>query len=403
MAIHKLNDVGHPTPSDAVLVDGPTIRIVKGAAFEAPRAAAYLAGIREDRRGVAMEELLEQGAAAAVAVQTSAHVLMLESKVSELTTQLEQSLGKQLKDAGDHSADVTRKLLDGHKQDLTKLLDLNTKDGLPAKLVAMLDTANRNAMQHIEVMLKDGEAGAIGTAVKQITEQVKETGLTITKALAARDALLMRSNLRGTRFEEILAARLPVMVRTMGRVEHCANQSGDKARNAGDYLITLDSAHTVEDVTIVVEAKSHKNRFSVNEIRKELKLARSNRGARAAVFVADSADILPDGVGFGQVSDCDFYVAFDPANADETCLTCALYMAKGVALTAVAVNWGEHVDVAAVQREVSAMRSLLEQFSKIEACHSKVDREIGTARTYAGDLKADIVAALRRLDGLLTP
>ncbi len=33
------------------------------------------------------------------------------------------------------------------------------------------------------------------------------------------------------------------------------------------------------------------------------------------------------------------------------------------------------------------MRALLEQFSKIEACHSKVDKEIGSARTYSADLK----------------
>ena len=58
--------------------------------------------------------------------------------------------------------------------------------------------------------------------------------------------------------------------------------------------------------------------------------------------------------------------------------------------------------MATLQREVVAMRGLLEQFSKIEACHSKVDKEIGSARTYAADLKVDILASLRRLDTILT-
>src|SRR5438445_516548 len=83
-------------------------------------------------------------------------------------------------------------------------------------------------------------AAALGKAVKQITDQVKETGLAITRELAAREALLTKSNLRGIRFEDALSGRLPALVRAMGRVERCATVSGDKARNAGDYLITLN-------------------------------------------------------------------------------------------------------------------------------------------------------------------
>jgi hypothetical protein len=332
-------------------------------------------------------------------------VVILEAKLAELTTKFRADLEEQLKTAGAHSADVTEKLLAAHKAEVAKqlapLFDTNAKNGLPTKMVELLDAANRTAMRHIEVMLKDGEDGALGKAVKQITDQVKETGLTITRVLAAREALLTKSSLRGTRFEDVLAGRLPSVVRAMGRVERCATVTGDKARNAGDYLITLDTMMTDEHVMIVVEAKSHKNRFSANEIRKELKLARTNRGAAAAVLVAETADILPDGIGFGQVSECDFYVAFDPQDGDDTCLTCALYMAKVVALSSVMVSSGAQVDVGALQREVVAIRCLLEQFSKIEACHSKVDKEIASARTYAADLKADILGGLRRLDGLL--
>jgi hypothetical protein len=101
-------------------------------------------------------------------------------------------------------------------------------------------------------------------------------------------------------------------------------------------------------------------------------------------------------------SDCDFYVAFDPQVGHETCLTCALYMAKVTAIATVMVDRGEPVDVGAIQREVAAVSGLLEQFSKIEACHSKVDKEIGNARVAAADLKAEILTALRRIDALLS-
>ena len=403
MAVHKY--INHDAPAGSVVVDGATIRIMGPVALEAPKAAAFLGDIPDDHRAMVVEELLEHGAAAAQAVQASAHVVILEAKLAELTTKFRIDLDEQLKTAGANAADVTEKLLAEHKLEVAKLLaplfDTNAKNGLPAKMVELLDAANLAAMRHIEVMLKDGEEGALGKAVKQITDQVKATELTITKELAAREALRTKSNLRGTRFEDVLAARLPAVVRAMGRVERCATVAGDKARNTGDYLITLDTTVTDEHVTIAVEAKSHKNRFSANEIRKELKLARTNRGAAAGVFVAETADMLPDGIGFGQVSECDFYVAFNPQDGDDTCLTCALYMAKVVAMASMMVDTGAQVDIGAMQREVAAMRGLLEQFSKIEACHSKVDREIGSARTYAADLKADILAALRRLDTLL--
>ena len=45
---------------------------------------------------------------------------------------------------------------------------------------------------------------------------------------------------------------------------------------------------------------------------------------------------------------------------------------------------------------MSIIRGLLEQFSKIEACHSRIDKETTSARTVAADLKSDILAALRR-------
>jgi len=404
MAVHKYANSN--AAAGSVIVDGATIRIMGPVALEAPKAAAFLGDIPDSHRAMVVEELLEHGAAAAAAVQTSAHVVMLEAKLAELTTKFRTDLDEQLKTAGAHAADVTERLLAAHKAEVAKLLaplfDTNAKNGLPAKMVELLDNANRVAIHHIEVMLKDGEEGALGKAVKQITDQVKETGLIITKEFAAREALITKSSLRGTRFEDALAGRLPAVVRAMGRVERCATVAGDKARNAGDYLITLDQTMTDERVTIVVEAKSHKNRFSPNEIRKEMKVARANRGAAAGVFVAETAEILPDGIGFGQVSECDFYVAFDPRVGDETCLTCALYMAKVVVLSSMMVDSGVQVDVGALQREVVAMRGLLEQFSKIEACHSKVDKEIGSARTYAADLKADILASLRRLDTILT-
>lgn len=388
-----------------VVVDGATIAVIGHVVFEAPEAARLLSGIRPELRLNAIEDFIEHGAAIAATVQTSAHVVLLENKIDELVSKLAEALAVQLKTADEHSSEETEKLLKEFNSALAKLLvpfDPNTKDGLPTVMVTMLEKANKAAMDHIVVMLTDADEGALGKAVKKITDEVKEMTAAITKAIGEREALRTKSNRRGGCFEEVLSVRLPILTRGMGRVEHCARAQGDKATDTGDFLITVEAVPGGESANIAVEAKSHKNPFSANAIRAELKRVRANRNADAGVFVAESAETLPDGVGFGQVSDCDFFVAFDPEVGDETALVCALYMAKVVALSAIARTTGTDIDLVGAEREISLIRGLLEQFSKIENCHSKIDREVSSARTLAADLKSDILAALRRLDSLLS-
>ena len=327
-----------PSPSSARVV------------FEAPKAATLLSALPSELRIGAVEDFLEHGAATAVAVQSSAHVVLLESKIEELTAKLTESLAVQLKTAGEDATEETEKLLAAHKEALTKLLspltDPNTKDGLPSVLVTLLDHANRAAMEHIAVMLKDGEEGALGKAVKQISGELKETATSIIKVIVEREALRTKSNRRGDCFEDVLANRLPILARGMGRVEHCARTPGEKAGNSGDYLVTVETVPGGETAGIAVEAKSQAGRFSVNQIKGELKRARLNRGdAAAGIFIAESIDSLPDGIGFGQVSDTDFYVVYNPADGDETPLTCALYMAKVAALASIATDTDHDLDI----------------------------------------------------------
>lgn len=404
MSIHNL--VNPSGSTGEIVLDGATLTIVGTVALEAPKAVSLLTALPPELRIPAVEDFIEHGAATEVAVQSSAHVVLLENKITELTANLTEALAVQLKTAGTASADVTARLLTEHKEALTGLLrpltDPNNADGLPTVIVAMLDRANKAAMQHIAVMLKDGDDSALGKAVKQISNELKEATTTITKVIAEREALRTKSNRRGGSFEAVLSNRLPILARGIGRVEHCARTAGDKAGNAGDYLITVETAPGAETVGVVVEAKSRAGRLSVNQIKAELKRARENRDAVAAILVAESAESLPDGTGFGQVSDHDFYVMYDPNVGDETPLTCALYMAKVVALASIVTDSDMDFDLNGAQHEVSVIRGLLEQFSKIETCHSRIDKETTAARSLAADLKVDLLAALRRLDSILS-
>jgi hypothetical protein len=263
--------------------------------------------------------------------------------------------------------------------------------------VVMMEGKVEELVARVGDHLKDADQRTVKSVEKVLNEFEKD----LVKFLSAREAVIQRSVVRGARFEDILSARLPLLARGIGRVEHCAGSAGDNARNAGDYLLTVESAIAGTEVKVVIEAKAQKVRFSNARIREELRSARLNRDAQAGVFVAETTDSLPDGIGFGQVTERDFFVVFNPETGDETLLSCALVMAKAAALATVKVGKGEGIDLNAVILAVSAIRKLVDQFSRIELSHSKIDKEVSNARNAAADLKADILAALRRLEGHL--
>jgi len=263
--------------------------------------------------------------------------------------------------------------------------------------VVMMEGKVEEFVARVGDHLKDADRRTVKSVEKVLNEFQKD----LVKFLSAREAVIQRSVLRGARFEDILSARLPLLARGIGRVEHCAGSAGNNARNAGDYVLTVESAIAGTEVKVVVEAKAQKARFSNARIREELRSARLNRDAQAGVFVAETTDSLPDGIGFGQVTERDFFVVFNPETGDETLLSCALVMAKAAALATIKVEKGEGMDLTAVTQEVSTIRKLVDQFSKIEVSHSKIDKEVSNARNTAADLKADILAALRRLEGQL--
>lgn len=77
-------------------------------------------------------------------------------------------------------------------------------------------------------------------------------------------------------------------------------------------------------------------------------------------------------------------------------------MAKVTAISTVTVEAGEEVDIPAAQREVSVMRGLLDAFAKFDTSGTKINREVDSIRSLADELKAEILAALRRLDAILS-
>jgi len=409
MAIREV--VTRPAANSGIVINGQHIAFTRADPFNAPRASAFLGPLPDESLHGAVEELFEAGAAALKLAQNSASTVILETKMAELVATLDkemsENLGKRLETDREQAKETLLRLLQEQSsrinQLLTRYVDPNSKESLPSRVTDMFDNVARSAVRQIDALLQDGEEGALGKLGKKISEEIKQVEVNITKELAVRQALLTKSTLRGGQFEDVLAVRLPILVGAAGcHVDHCARTPGQKDREAGDYLITANTSESgSETVGIVVEAKSWKTRLSAEKIRQTMKLARANRGAAAGIFVAESTDILPDRLGFGQVSPCDYFVAFSPEAGDEVPLMCALYLARVAALATVKSEGNGSVDIAAAEREVNTIRVALEQFAKLETCHSKIDKEVMSGRGIAADISASILAALRRLDAIL--
>jgi hypothetical protein len=98
MAIRK-----RVNPSDStgeMVLGGATIAIIGTVTLEAPTAVSLLTILPPGLRIPAVEDFIGHRAAAIAAVQSSAHAVLLENKIVELTSSLTEALAVRLKAAG---------------------------------------------------------------------------------------------------------------------------------------------------------------------------------------------------------------------------------------------------------------------------------------------------------------
>jgi hypothetical protein len=298
----------------------------------------------------------------------------------------------------------------------------NERPGMVARLLDLGAEAYNSfhslaGARQLEVYL-DTLAPKLMTALSQTMQQERQITMQdvqrvlgqhdvdFAKALTQRQTMLTKGTFKGRPFEESITAKLIQLMTPMGaQVERCADNLGARRRRHGDHLITLDPETTQgQPLRIVAEVKSRSEdgqRFNFASVREICEQARANRSAAGCVFVADTPDILPDGLSFGQLSPTDYFAAFDTQTGDDTALTVALRLAVAAALETVEGPGVESIDLAAAASVITNVRHLVDRLSKIESYHVSAKRSIDSAGTYLDDLKAQIQALLRRLDQIL--
>ena len=221
-------------------------------------------------------------------------------------------------------------------------------DGDASRLARLLDPTRLGSPMHqFRAEVADG------------FRALQEKLVAIEAAQKARGEERAKSAAKGGDFEAVLEDMLGEIARGANDIlERCGNDAGDAGRSKkGDFVLTLDAdVCRGADLRVVIEAKDRK--VSGREMRDELRAAKNNRDAAAALVVFTPAH-APAGIAPFDVRAGDVYAVIDPASPDVATLQAAVRLARLLALASLRESEAE-VDLAEVVASLTAIREALE-------------------------------------------
>ncbi|MDQ6883736.1 MAG: hypothetical protein M3077_05790 [Candidatus Dormibacteraeota bacterium] len=393
-----------------ILVEAPRVLLTGAVAIDAPDTADYFEEIAEAERFGEFRRILELGTQTAQTIRTSTTLRLVEAQVASMTAELNVKLGGLLvKDRGE-AIKQTKEILDDHRAKitttLTRYLDPESQASLPAVMAKVFDTAAEGLIKRVEKLLEEGDDSALGRLAVRFSKELDKAVALLIEQMAARHALLTKSSLAGRPYEDALEERLIALARPLGdKVTRCADALGQARTRMGDMIITIaaEAVRGESDVRIAVEAKLRGEKahaFSPREIQDSLTGARRNRAAAGGIFVAESAGVLPLGLGFHEFGSANFAVAFDPAG-DDIGLAVAYRLVRLAILQDVLESAGEEIDRDAYRRIVVEIRIAMGKLDTVRGSHQSAINSINKAATGVNDLADSVLHCLRQLDELM--
>lgn len=238
-------------------------------------------------------------------------------------------------------------------------------DGDGSRLAQLLDPTRMNSPLHQFRMEMDN-------GFKALHEKL----VAIEAAQAARAGERAKSAAKGGDFEELIEGLLGEIARGANDIlERTGTDAGDDGRSKkGDFVLTLDPDLARGcDLRVVIEAKDR--RMSGREMRDELRAAKTNRDAAAALVIFTPAH-APSGIAPFDVRAGDVYAVIDPADPDVATLQAAVRLTRLLALASLRESEAE-VDLGEVQAALTAIREALEAIRSLKVQLSN----IGTTST----------------------
>jgi hypothetical protein len=259
-------------------------------------------------------------------------------------------------------------------------------DGDGSRLAQLLDPTRMNSPLHQFRMEMDN-------GFKALHEKL----VAIEAAQAARAGERAKSAAKGGDFEELIENLLGEIARGANDLlERTGTDAGDDGRSKkGDFVLTLDPDLARGcDLRVVIEAKDR--RMSGREMRDELRAAKTNRDAAAALVIFTPAH-APSGIAPFDVRAGDVYAVIDPADPDVATLQAAVRLARLLALTSLRESEAE-VDLGEVQAALTAIREALEAIRSLKVQLSNIGSTSTAVSVGLDKLREAIVAWINRAE-----
>jgi hypothetical protein len=368
--------VSFPSSQPGVRVFGDRIDVERVSLTDGPL-AAWLAAQPQDDHAILVERALRIGL---TALQSVGVTLNLDAVRAEFERFADQSRA-----ANERAAEALESVLRANFGDgdgrLPRTLEafLGDRGKLKGMVDELFDPGRRDsAIGRISGMLEtyfDGDASRLarlldptrlGSPLHQFRSEVAdgfrglhEKLVALEAAQSARAGERSKSAAKGGDFEDLIEDLLGEVARGAGDVlDRTGTDAGDAGRSKkGDFVLTLDpDISRGADLRVVIEAKDRK--MSGREMRDELRAAKTNRDAAAALVIFTPAH-APAGIAPFDVRAGDVYAVIDPAAPDVATLQAAVRLARLLALASLRENEAD-VDLAEVTAALTAIRECLE-------------------------------------------
>jgi hypothetical protein len=406
--------VSFPSAAPAVRVAGERIEIDRLSLADGPL-AAWLAAQPMDDQGILVERALRIGLTALQSVGVTLNVDAVRAEFERFADQsraanekaaqaLEQVLRTNFGD-GDGRLPRTLETFLGDRGKLRsmveELFDPSRRDSAIGRISTMLESYFDGDASQLARLLDPTRLGSplhqFRTEMTDGFRAIQERLVALEAAQSARASERVRSAAKGADFEDLLESLLGEIARGANDLlERCGTDAGDAGRSKkGDFVLTLDPdvARGCE-LRVVIEAKDR--RMSGREMRDELRAAKANRDAAAALVVFTPAH-APAGIAPFDVRAGDVYAVLDPADPDPATLHAAVRLARLLALASVRESEAE-VDVAAVQESLEAIRQALDAVRGLKVQLTSISTTSTNVSAALDKLREAILAWIARAE-----
>jgi hypothetical protein len=368
--------VSFPSPQPAIRVVGDRIDVERVAVVDGAL-AAWLAAQPVEDHAVFVERALRIGLTALQSVGVTLNLDAVRSEFDRFADQsraaneqaaaaLEQVLRANFADDGGRLPRTLEAFLGDRgklRSMVDELFDPRRRDSAIGRIGTMLETYfdgdGSRLAQLLDPTRMNSPLHQFRTEMDLGFKALHEKLVAIEAAQVARAGERSKSAAKGGDFEDLIEGMLGDLARGANDLlERTGTDAGDAGRSKkGDFVLTLDpDLCRGAEVRVVVEAKDR--RVSGREMRDELRAARTNRDAAAALVIFTPAH-APSGIAPFDVRAGDVYAVIDPADPDPATLQAAVRLARLLALASTRQSEAE-VDLADVQASLTGIRETLE-------------------------------------------